>query len=213
VEVSTTPKKIPNMRYHHKMNRERLTGLLVVIALHVVLLYGLWRYHIISMPNQETTVMVDLINSTPEPPKPQPPEPPKPQQSRPPEPQQQITAAVPVTTPDEPVAPPPIQTPPPPAQPTMLSGELSVSCPDRSPPAYPQISQHLGEQGTVILQVELDESGHVAEAKVKTSSVHARLDKAALDVIKSWRCKPKMENGVAVRTQAVQPFDFNLKGK
>lgn len=169
-----------------------------------------------------------------EPPKPRPPEPP------PPEPQQLVVAA-PVVLPDEPVAyappppppqpvveappqpvayvppapapPPVVEAPPLPPQPMMLSGELSVVCPERSPPEYPRLSMRMNEQGKVVLRVELGEDGRVAYAEVKTSSGHKRLDDAALNTVRKWHCKPSVRNGVAVRAVALQPFNFILEGR
>jgi protein TonB len=197
-----------------RLKQEHITGLLLVIALHAALLYGLWRYHIISIPNLETTVMVDVLDSPPEPAKPRPPEPPKlqPQPIEPPKPQQ-LVAEAPVVKADEPVAPAPPPVIEAPAQPVMLSGELAVSCPDRSPPTYPKMSARLNEQGKTVLLVELGEDGRVVDAKVKTSSGYPRLDEAALSVVKSWHCKPVIRDGAAVRAQAVQPFNFTLEGR
>ena len=95
----------------------------------------------------------------------------------------------------------------------MLSGELSVSCPERSPPDYPMLARRMNEQGKVVLRVELGEDGRVANATVKTSSGHQRLDAAALNVVKTWRCKPAVQDGVAVRAVALQPFSFILEGR
>ena len=129
---------------------------------------------------------------------------------RPPDPPplQELAEQVPVISSAEPVAPPPpgapagIETPsepaPPlkPAGPVILSGDLAVSCPERAAPAYPLISRRLGEEGKTVLRVELDESGLIDRAAVKTSSGYARLDDAALTAVKHWRCKPVKRDGI-----------------
>ena len=115
-----------------------------------------------------------------------------------------------VEAPPTPPAPP---APPLPAQPVMLSGELSVSCPERSPPNYPVRSRRLNEQGRVLLRVELGEDGHVSGVAIKTSSGFTSLDEAAVSAVKTWRCKPAIQNGVAVRAVALQPFAFILEGR
>jgi protein TonB len=115
----------------------------------------------------------------------------------------------PVETPEEPVAPPP----PEPAGPVMLASELAVTCPKRSPPEYPPASRKMGEQGRVVLWVELDEQGRMSAARVETSSGSKRLDGAALAAVKNWRCNPAMRNGMAVRAAALQPFVFKLEGR
>jgi protein TonB len=99
-----------------------------------------------------------------------------------------------------------------PVGPVALSSELAVACPERAAPAYPAQSRRLGEEGTVVLRVELDESGRVAVARVSRSSGHARLDEAVLGVVKSWRCTPALRDGRPVRAVALQPFKFVLQG-
>jgi protein TonB len=100
-----------------------------------------------------------------------------------------------------------------PPEPVVLASELSVNCPERSPPDYPSQSMRMNEQGKVVLRVELGEDGRVATAEVKTNSGYRRLDEAALNAVKTWRCKPSVRNGVAFRAVALQPFNFVLEGR
>lgn len=204
-------------------NQEKLLGVLFVLVLHGAALYGLWSYRIIPTPDEAITLMVNLINppppEQPEPPKPKPPKPPEagPPDPPPPEPPQ-LVAEAPVAQPDEPVAyapppPPVIEAPPLPPQPVMLSNELSVNCPERAPPSYPSLSMRLNEQGKVLLRVELGEDGRVAGAELKISSGYRRLDDAALNAVRIWRCNPPTRDGVAVRAVALQPFNFILGGR
>ena len=201
------------------LKREQLIGLLFVLALHGAGLCWLWSYRIIPTPIDAYTVMVNLINPPPaKQPKPAPPKPlPKPRPVEPPKPQQLVAEAQ-VVFPDEPIVyappPPPVaEAPPLPPQPVVLSSELSVSCPERSPPDYPVLSMRMNEQGKVVLRVELGEDGHVAHSEVKTSSGYQRLDAAALSAVKAWHCKPAIRNGVAVHALALQPFNFILEGR
>jgi periplasmic protein TonB len=99
-----------------------------------------------------------------------------------------------------------------PTGPVTLSTELSVTCPELSPPSYPSLSRRLGEEGKLVLRVELDENGHVSNASVVESSSYKRLDEAALAVVKTWRCNPSLRNGQPVRAVALQPFNFVLQG-
>lgn len=96
--------------------------------------------------------------------------------------------------------------------PVTLSSELSVSCPELNAPSYPEHSRRSGEEGRLTLQVELDESGHVSETIVVNSSGYSRLDNAALDAVKTWRCKPAVRDGQPVRAIALQPFNFIIQG-
>ncbi len=97
--------------------------------------------------------------------------------------------------------------------PVSLDAELSVACPEREPPVYPAQSRRRGEAGQVVLKVELDEQGRVAEARVQTSSGVPRLDEAALTAVRNWHCTPAMRGGRAVRAVALQPFNFVIQGK
>ena len=108
-----------------------------------------------------------------------------------------VSAAAPVSAPTAPV--------------TLLT-ELSVTCPELSPPSYPSLSRRLGEEGKLVLRVELDKNGHVSTASVIESSSYKRLDEAALAVVKTWRCNPALRNGQPVRAVALQPFNFVLQG-
>ncbi len=198
----------------HNIKREQLIGLSFVVALHGAALYGLWSYRIIPTPVDAFVMVSNLIDPPPQPAKPPQPKPPKPQPIEPPKPQQ-IVAETPVVLPDDPVAPAPILEPvvEAPPQPVALPSELSVNCPVRSPPDYPSLSRRTNEQGKVVLRVELGEDGRVAEAEVKTSSGYRRLDDAALNTVRTWRCKPLVRNRAAVRAVALQPFDFILEGR
>lgn len=203
------------------LKREQLIALLFVLVLHGMVLYGLWSYRFIPTPDEAITLMVNLINLPPEE-QPRLPraEPPKPPELRPvelPKPQQ-LVAEVPVVLADEPVvsvppAPLVVETLPLPPQPVTLSDELSARCPERSPPDYPSLSMRMNEQGKVILRVELGEDGRVARAEVKTGSGYRRLDDAALNAVKTWRCNLSVRDGVAVRAVALQPFNFILEGR
>ena len=93
-----------------------------------------------------------------------------------------------------------------------LSGDLSVSCPERAAPVYPNLSIRRNEQGKTILLVELDELGRVVNVTIKKKSGFPRLDEAAIAAVKTWRCNPAKRNGAAVHAIASQPFNFTLKG-
>ena len=215
---------------------DKLAGLAFVFIVHGAVLYGLWSYKIIPVPDEAMTLMVNFISPpTPEQPKLPQPEP-KPRQPSSVEPLPslpQLVVQAPVVLPDEPVAPPPPlpepvvmvslpdtspSNPPPsvvpqitlPSQPVMLTGELSVICPDRVAPHYPEMSKRINEQGKVVLRVELGEDGKVSNATIKTSSGFSRLDEAALVAVKTWRCNPLIRNTLAVRAIALQVFNFSL---
>jgi len=205
---------------------ERWAGLLLVVAMHAAALWGLWQHRMLPAPAEVVTLFVNFI-APPAPEKaeePKRPPPPKPNPIEKPEPRQ-LVAETPVVAPTDYVAPPPPPEPVPvaapafqappmplPAGPVALSSELSVACPQRSAPAYPAQARRLGEQGVVVVHVELAETGRVATAEVSSSSGYSRLDEAALAAIRTWRCTPAQRNGRAVRATALQPIKFVLQG-
>jgi len=210
-----------------KRNPVFLPGLMFVLAAHGALLYFLFKQQLIPPPEQLATLLVNFIPATrpqeeskPESPPPRPkPQPVKKPQSR------QIVAEAPVISESEPVALPSQPEPAPepvavaeaapvqmPQGPITLSSELSVACPELSAPIYPPLSRRLGEEGKLVLRVELDEGGRVNIARIVTSSGFKRLDEAAMTAVKTWRCNPPLRNGQPVRAIALQPFNFVLQG-
>jgi len=197
-------------------------GLVIVLVLHAAILWVLWQHRLIPTPQNAMTLFVNLIAPADpqmdEPPKPSPP---KPRPVEKPQPRQ-LAAETPTIAPADYVALPqpqpapvieaPLIAAPRQVGPVTLGAELSVSCPDRTPPDYPSISRRLGEEGTVILRVELDEQGRVGAAHIVSSSGHPRLDDAGMAAVRTWRCTPASRNGQPVRAVALQPFKFILQG-
>lgn len=206
---------------------EKIAGITIALSFHAATLLWLWQHRIIPAPQESMTLFVNFIappapvnheeHRRPPPPKPKPIEKPQPPK---------IVAETPIVAPQDYVAPPPPLQPAPaipppeprapaapplPLGPVTLAGELSVSCPQRTVPGYPPTSRRLGEEGTVVLRVELDEHGQVWAARVSSSSGFARLDTAALDAVRTWRCTPAQRNGSPVRAVALQPFKFVLQ--
>ncbi len=210
----------------------KLSGLALVLALHGGLLYVAMSYKLIPPPQAAVTVFVNLLHPLPKKVEP-PPEPPKPAVKKvrlvqaqavvppPPEPLLVANAPAVVNEPAPPHAPvvavtstpEPVPDTSPNPSPVTLSSDLSVACPQRPMPNYPMASRRRSEQGLVVLRVELDETGRITAAQVKTSSGHKRLDEAALATIKHWQCNAAVREGKAVRAVALQPFDFILEGQ
>lgn len=200
------------------MQTQRMAGLLVVIVLHGVVLYGLWQQRLLPVPEQAATIFVNFIAP------PQAEQPPKPVKlAKPQQPVQPMPLLQPVeqATPAAPTVPAPAlveavapAAPPPtkPVAPLTLPTELSVVCPERTPPSYPHLSRRLGEQGKAVLRVELDEQGRISAARVVASSGYDRLDETALAAVRNWRCQPAQRDGQPVRAVALQPFNFTLGG-
>lgn len=220
------------------LGRAGLIGVAVVLVAHAAALVGLWQYRAPPATAAPAPLFVNLVEITPAKPPPvpppprRPPPPPRAEVVQPPPPR--LVAEAPVVEADAYVAPPPPPEPPspappvaavapprvaavapapaPPAGPVELGGELALACPERVAPRYPPHSRRLGEEGTVVLRVELDEQGGVSAARVQHGSGFSRLDEAALVAVRGWRCQPAKRDGRSVRAVAVQPFKFVLQG-
>src|SRR5690606_36947894 len=109
-----------------------------------------------------------------------------PESSAPPDPSPpaQPAAPVPAAAP-APAAPPGPPTPPAPPKPkTLTSGIASLYNPA---PQYPALSRRVGEEGTVVLRVLVNERGLPERVEVQTSSDSSRLDDAARQTVMKYR--------------------------
>jgi protein TonB len=166
----------------------------------------------------------------PEPPKPKPPkpEPPKPTPQRPeppkPEPLPEKPAQVAPAPAPAPVAPPPpapatpaapavppapapAPAPPKPVARTEVSISASYAASNRKP-EYPKMSQRLNEQGTVVLTVLVKSDGSAGDVEVKSSTGFQRLDRAAMDAVRSWHFNPATVDGKPVDKTYEVPITF-----
>jgi len=66
---------------------------------------------------------------------------------------------------------------------------------ERPQPPYPQIALEQGEQGTVVLEMTVDDAGLITSIDVKGSSGHSLLDHSALEFVKRhWIVPPGKGN-------------------
>jgi len=79
-----------------------------------------------------------------------------------------------------------------------------------STPVYPEESRLRNEQGTVVIKLLIDSKGNVAESSVKQSSGIDRLDKAALETVKTWCFNPPQRQGKPTTGVVEVPFNFKL---
>lgn len=78
------------------------------------------------------------------------------------------------------------------------------------PPAYPAASRARGEQGSVVMAVDVAASGAVAEVVVAASSGHPRLDAAAREAVAAWRFRPALADGAPVAGSLRHTIHFRL---
>ncbi len=79
------------------------------------------------------------------------------------------------------------------------------------PPAYPSALLSKGIGGRVLVSCTIDATGRIAATKIKQSSGHRDLDKAALNAVNKWKFKPGTKGGRKVRATCLVPFNFEVK--
>lgn len=79
------------------------------------------------------------------------------------------------------------------------------------PPAYPASSRRRGEEGRVLLRVQVMADGHPAQVLVHASCGFEHLDNAALDAVRHWQFVPARQGGDAVAAWVIVPVHFSLK--
>ena len=78
-------------------------------------------------------------------------------------------------------------------------------------PVYPRESRRRGEQGTVVLEVEVDAGGAVTAVRVIESAGYPRLATAAVDAVKGHKFTPATRAGRPEPCTLRIPFRFRLK--
>lgn len=78
-------------------------------------------------------------------------------------------------------------------------------------PQYPALSRRLGEQGRVLLHVQVSPQGSAIEVTVKKSSGFKRLDQAAVDVVKRWQFVPAQQGSTPLLSWVDVPLQFSLE--
>ncbi|NKF23962.1 energy transducer TonB [Solimonas marina] len=188
----------------------RMIGIGSVIVFHAVLIwalvYGLARKAIeLPPPPIETKIIKEV---TP-PDKPPPPPPPKLETPPPPfVPPPEINIATPpstntITVQDKAPTPPPRPAPKaPPSFPLKVTGKGCRA------PEYPPISQRLGEEGSVVLQLKVGVDGRVTDSKIQSSSGYPRLDEAARKALSLCQFQPAIVDGQKVPAWGALKYTF-----
>lgn len=208
--------------YVHENNWASKRGLVFigVIAIHVVLIWGLANGFAMKVVESiAPPIVTDLIEEKKEEEAPPPPPPPKieipPVEVPPPVVDIQIpvepttTALSNVTDKPLPPAPPPVVVAAPVNRvPPKLNTRAQNPDTDEY---YPPASKRLGEEGNVVVKACIGENGRLTEATIQDGSNVARLDEAALKYARALRYVAGTENGKAVA--ACFPFRvrFQLK--
>jgi protein TonB len=212
-------------------------SLVVVLVAHGLAGYALWQAQREIPPQPPLVMSVRIVppTVTTAPPKPevneQPlPKPPKlvaPQAKPKPAPKL-LAAAAPAPTPVA-VSPAPTFSEPDPAPavpetaapaakaaaaaaPEMTQPRFDAAYLDNPKPPYPNLSRRLGEQGRVLLRVQVAADGSAQNVQLQTSSGYSRLDDIALDTVKRWKFVPAKRGDEPVAATVLVPIIFSLKG-
>jgi len=110
----------------------------------------------------------------------------------------------------------PIPVPPPPA-PKIATGDLvplfqvdqQPTPLDQPRPLYPVSARRLRQEGTVVLNVLVDENGDVTEVEM-IRGVSEELDGAAIRAVKGWTYKPARKDGANVKVWMPEKVVFRL---
>jgi protein TonB len=152
-----------------------------------------------------------------------------------PEPEPQLVSQAPEPTPAPTVAPPapPQEIAPPPQpqpQPEMAEPEpapaeapmeetppvdpprFNADYLDNPTPAYPPVSRRLGEQGRVLLRVQVTAGGTAKNVVLHKSSGFSRLDQVAVDTVRRWKFVPARQGDQPVDAWVIVPIQFSLRG-
>jgi periplasmic protein TonB len=78
------------------------------------------------------------------------------------------------------------------------------------PPEYPSIARRRGYEGTVVLEVLVDERGRVSDLEVFQSSGHEALDRAALASVRKWVFEPARRGEQKITMWVKVPIRFKL---
>ncbi|HZT58147.1 MAG TPA: cytochrome c oxidase assembly factor Coa1 family protein [Pyrinomonadaceae bacterium] len=113
-----------------------------------------------------------------------------------------------VTGGDEPPPPPPRQ-PTPPGHTIISGGVLNGKAVSKPEPTYPAIGKAVRAQGTVTVQVTVDEEGNVISASA--ISGHPLLQPAAVAAARQAKFAPYKLNGQPVKVTGILTYNFVLE--
>ena len=195
---------------------KHLTGIVVVIILHVVLGYALMHGLATKVMNViKQPIDTKIIEEVKKPPPPDTPPPPPPKTVQmpptfvpPPEVMIQAPVSAPVISNRTAVAPPVYAPPAPPAPVAVAPPSIGVACPNsqeiRTNIKYPVQARKDGLQGEVLIEMTIAANGDVKDVDVKSSTNRA-FNSVAIAASRQFKCNGQ---GRDVRVQV--PYSFKL---
>jgi TonB family protein len=173
-------------------NAQSLIALGFVILLHIAGLYTITRVSDIQMPAVSVPLMISFALSEPVQEKLKAKPKPKPQ----------------VMTEEAPSEQKPVEE----SKPQVIPPRFDVAHLDNPVPAYPALSQRLGEQGQVVLRVYVTPEGMAGQVQIHNSSGYPRLDRAAKETVERWKFMPARQGDESVGAWVLIPIPYILKG-
>ena len=113
--------------------------------------------------------------------------------------------------PAAPVAAPPDSQPSVPAEVPVTQARFDADTLRNPPPPYPPLARRMGEEGKVILRVNVSPQGLAESVEIKTSSGSQRLDDAAVNAVKRWKFIPAKRGDTPVQSRVLVPIIFKLE--
>lgn len=91
-------------------------------------------------------------------------------------------------------------------------GIIPPSILSKADPSYPQSARQAGLEGTVVLKVQILETGRAGNISISRSSGHEILDDAAIAALREWRFAPAKDrdSGQAIACYTTLPVSFRL---
>jgi protein TonB len=97
------------------------------------------------------------------------------------------------------------------APPVFYSYDRPPQVTRRVKPEYPAAARDMGAEGTVVVNMNIDERGHILRAWVAAASANEILINAALDAAYEFEFAPGLQRDIPVKCTVAIPFQFTLR--
>lgn len=81
------------------------------------------------------------------------------------------------------------------------------------PPSYPEKARRAGQEGVVLIRVQIGADGHPSRVALKQSSGFPLLDDAALEAVRAWTFDPPRVGGLPSANRVDIPVRFALENR
>jgi protein TonB len=78
-------------------------------------------------------------------------------------------------------------------------------------PRYPESARRQGIEGTTLLKIYVNDTGHVEAVRVERSAGHQDMDSAAMTAVQKWRFEPARRGQQPVAVWVMLPVRFELR--